>query len=635
MGNRYFQDKEPVEFRKRYTIATIIAGVLFFIIIVRLWHLQILKGSYYGDLSHHNKTRTLKSQAPRGIIYDRNGVKVAINRPGFDLYIIPEDVTDWPRTKTMLKELVGIDEETIKERLKRAKGQPPFRAVKLKEDLSWEETVKIESFKFEMHGVMLDVTPKREYIYGPALSHLIGYLGELNIDELKRLKSRGYDAGDYLGKYGLERSYEEFLHGKDGFKDIEVDALGRKINVLGWTPPYPGYDITLTIDLQAQLTAWQALGTNAGAVIALDPRTGEVLAMVSKPAFDPEKLSAGVISSKDWKALVRDPLHPLTNRVIQGQYPPASTFKPIVAASALAEKAIKPDTLIESGPVFRFAGRGYRDWKEEGHGIINYKRAIIESSDTFFYQVGLMLGVDTLAKHAESFGFGKSTGIRLGGEKHGLVPSSRWKKRVKHERWYRGETISVAVGQGFMLTTPLQLASAYMAIANGGTLLRPEIVKKISMPDGKTIVEFTPEIRGRVDIPPDILKKIRKALKGVVNDKKGTARVLRNKRLKIAGKTGTAQVAHMVERERDLEKIQYKLRDHAWFVGFAPYDDPKIVVAVLVEHGGFGARAAAPIAKKVIRAYLTGKRESDVKALAKKAHNPGAELPRPGPWSAR
>ncbi len=630
MGGRYFQEKEPVELKKRASLATILASILFFVIVVRLWHLQIMKGRYYADLSRHNKTRTIKSQAPRGILYDRTGIKLAVNRPGFDLYIIPEDVTDWPRTKSMLRELVGIDEETITRKLQKARGQPAFRAVKLKEDLSWEETVKIESFNFEMHGVMLDVTPKREYIFGPALSHLIGYLGELNIAELKRLKSKGYDAGDYLGKYGLEKTYEEYLHGKDGFKDIEVDALGRKINVLGWTPPYPGSDITLTIDLKTQLTAWQALGTNAGAVVALDPRTGEVIAMVSKPAFDPERLSAGVITSKDWKALVRNPLHPLTNRVIQGQYPPASTFKPIVAASALAEKAITPQTLIDSGPVFMFAGRPYRDWKEEGHGVINYKRAIIESSDTFFYQVGLLLGVDVIAKHARSFGFGALTGIRLGGEKSGLVPSKEWKKRVKKERWYKGETISVAVGQGFVLATPLQLASAYVAIANGGTLFRPGLVKKISTPDGKVLEEFTPEIRGRVDIPPDILRKIREALKGVVNDKKGTARVLRDRRLKIAGKTGTAQVAHMIEREHDLEKVRYKLRDHAWFVGFAPYDDPQIVVAVLVEHGGFGARAAAPVAKEVIRAFLTGKKPA---AASKKTTAAPASEPPGAPWS--
>ncbi len=608
MGERFFHDKEPLEFKKRVYLATILAGILFFVIIVRLWQLQIMNGSYYGLQSRHNKTRTVKSQAPRGIIYDRSGIKLVINRPGFDLYIIPEDVTDWPGTKKKLNKLTGLTEKTINAKLKRASGRPAFRAVKLKEDLSWEETVKIESFNFEMNGVMLDVTPKREYIYGRSLSHLIGYLGELNVEELKKLKSSGYDAGDYLGKYGLEKSIEGSLRGQDGFKDLEVDALGRKINVLGWTPPFPGQDVTLTIDIKTQLAAWQAMGDNAGAIVALEAKTGRVLAMVSSPSFEPNKLSAG-ITHKDWKRLVRDPLHPLTNRVIQGQYPPASTFKPLVAAAGLSTKAIKPGTIIDSGPVFKFAGRDYRDWKAEGHGKINYKRAIMESSDTFFYQLGLTLGIDVLSEYSKSFGLGSSTGISIGGEKKGLVPSSEWKKRVKKERWYQGETISVAVGQGFMLATPLQLASSYAAIANGGTLYRPKIVEKIATSDGKVLQKFTPEIRGRVDVSPKILKMIRKALRGVVTDKKGTARVLRNKRLKIAGKTGTAQVARLTVRERDIEKIRYKLRDHAWFVGFAPYDNPEIVVAVLVEHGGFGASAAAPIAKKVFKAYLTKRSE--------------------------
>ncbi|MFQ5480566.1 MAG: penicillin-binding protein 2 [Thermodesulfobacteriota bacterium] len=606
MGERYFQEKEPLQFKKRVYLATILAAILFFVLIVRLWHLQIMKGSFYGLQSRHNKTRTVKSQAPRGIIYDRNGIKLVINRPGFDLYIIPEDVTDWPGTKSMLNKLTGLTEDTINKRLKRASGRPPFRAVKLKEDLSWEETVKIESFNFEMNGVMLDVTPKREYIYGRALSHLIGYLGELNIEELKRLHSKGYDAGDYLGKYGLEKSIEEHLRGTDGFKDLEVDALGRKINVLGWTPPFPGHEVTLTIDIKTQLAAWQAMGSNAGAVVALEPKTGRILAMLSSPSFDPNKISAG-ITHKDWNNLLKNPLHPLTNKVIQGQYPPASTFKPLVAASGLADKAIKPETLIESGPAFHFAGRSYRDWKAEGHGIINYKRAIIESSDTFFYQLGLLLGVNTLAKHSRSFGLGSPTGIRLDGEKSGLVPDSEWKKRVKKERWYQGETISVAVGQGFMLATPIQMASAFAAIANGGTLYRPAVIEQVTTPEGKVLQDFKPEISGRVDISAGILKKIRMALRAVVTDKDGTARLLSSNRLKIAGKTGTAQVAHMIERERDLEKIQYKLRDHAWFVGFAPYDDPQIVIAVLVEHGGFGASSAAPIAKKIFKAYLTNR----------------------------
>ncbi len=606
MGGGYFQDKEPREFRRRVFAAMLFVAAVFFILVARLWYLQIMESSYYRDLSKNNRIRTVKSPAPRGLIYDRNGLKLAENRPGFDLYLVPEDVADWTKTRNMLSDLAGIDAGTIDKKLFRAKGRPPFRAVKLKEDLSWEETVKIESYKFEMPGVILDAAPKRDYLYSGATAHLIGYLGELNIKELKKLKPMGYDPGDLIGKYGVEKSFEEYIRGVDGIKEIEVDALGRKMDVVGWTPPYPGNDIELTIDLKTQITAWEALGDRAGAAVAIEPDTGRILALVSTPAFDPGRLSTG-ISEDDWKRLLSNPFKVLTNRAIQGQYPPASTFKPITAAAALAEKTIKPDTLIYSGPSFTFAGREYRDWKKKGHGKINYLRAIIESSDTFFYQVGLKLGVDTLAKHSKDFGFGSVTGVNLTGEQDGLVPTSGWKKRAFGERWYDGETISVAVGQGYTLCTPLQLVSAYAAIANGGTLYVPKIVEEIKSPSGQVLKRFTPEKRGDTGISRETLKRIREALEGVVNDKKGTAHWLKRRGLKIAGKTGTAQVAKMIERIKDIKKVPYKYRDHAWFVGFAPYDDPKIAVAVIVEHGGFGAVAAAPVAAKIMSAYLKGR----------------------------
>lgn len=606
MGGGYFQDKEPREFKRRVFAAILFVAAAFFILVARFWYLQIMESSYYRDLSKNNRIRTVKSPAPRGLIYDRNGVKLAENRPGFDLYLVPEDVAEWTGAKNMLMGLAGIDSETVDKKLLRAKGRPPFRAVKLKEDLTWEETVKIESYKFEMPGVILDAAPKRDYLYHGATAHLIGYLGELNVQELKELRPRGYDPGDLIGKYGVEKNFEEYIRGVDGIKELEVDALGRKMDVVGWTPPYPGNDVTLTIDLKTQITAWEALSDRAGAAVAMEPGTGRLLALVSTPTFDPGRLSTG-ISEDDWKRLLNNPFKVLANRAIQGQYPPASTFKPITAAAALEEKTIRPYTLIYSGPSFSFAGREYRDWKEEGHGKINYLRAIIESSDTFFYQVGLKLGVDTLAKHSRGMGFGSVTGVNLTGEKDGLVPTSGWKKRALGERWYDGETISVAVGQGYTLCTPLQLVSAYSAIANGGTLYVPKIVEEIKSPSGEVLKRFSPEIRGGTGISGETLKRIRNALKGVVNDKKGTAHYLKRRGLKIAGKTGTAQVAKMGERIKDIEKVPYKYRDHAWFVGFAPYDNPQIAVAVIVEHGGFGAVAAAPVAAKIISAYLKGR----------------------------
>lgn len=600
----YFKDKEPSEFKGRTYIAYALVVTAFFILVVRFWYLQIKEYDYYTELSTNNSTRLIKSPAPRGLIYDRTGEKIAVNRPGFDLYVVPEDVQDWDALKTMLKRLVGLDADKIDEKLKKAKRRPRFQAVTLKEDLSWEETVLIESYKFEMPGILLDVVPKRSYLFGEATAHVLGYLGEISEDELRDGVGGGtYNSGEQIGKYGLEKSFDDELKGTDGGKEIEVDALGRKMKVVSWSPPYTGSDMTLTIDLKTQIAAWNALKDHVGAAVAIEPSTGRVLAIVSTPAFDPNALSSG-ISQEDWTTLIRNPRKILNNRAIQGLYPPASTFKPIHASAALEEKAIKPSTEIFSGPVFRFAGRDYRDWRAEGHGSINVKRAIIESSDTFFYQTGLMLGVDTLARYAKSFGFGSRSGIELMNEKSGLVPTSAWKKKALGERWYDGETISVSVGQGYMLATPLQLANAYATIANGGTLYTPRLVEKIET-GGKTVMESAPTVRSTIPISAKNLSYIKEGLRGVVTDEDGTARSLHYARLGIAGKTGTAQVRRMVEREHDIEKTEYKFRDHAWFAGYAPYDDPKIAVAVIVEHGGFGSSAAAPIAREIFRAYLS------------------------------
>jgi penicillin-binding protein 2 len=601
--SEYFKRREPRELTNRLIYVTIFVAVAFLIIAIRLWSLQIMKGGHYTELSKHNRIRTVKSRAPRGIIYDRTGIKLADNRPGFDLYIVPEDVTDWDKTHSALKKLSALDAATIKQKLEKAKGRPPFQAVKLKEDLSWEETVKIESHKFELPGIILDVTPKRQYLYGSLFAHLIGYVSEINDSELKRLSKKRYRPGDQLGKSGIEKSYESALRGTDGTKEIEVDAIGRKIQVVNTYPPFPGNDVTLTVDIKTQLAAWVAMQNKAGAVIAMEPSTGRILAMLSTPGFSPNQLSSG-ISRAEWAELIGDPGDLLMNRAIQGLYPPASTYKPIHAIAALEEGVIEPSTMIHAGPSFRFGRRNYRDWRAGGHGTINVERAIIESADTFFYQVGLDLGIDKLAKYSRIFGFGKKTGIALGNEKSGLVPSSEWKLKVYQERWFEGETISVAVGQGYTLTTPLQLLNAYAAIANGGTLYKPKIVEEIKTASGDILKRFVANENSTLGVSEETLSLIKTALRGVVTDEKGTAQFLRWSRLKIAGKTGTAQVVKLIKRTKNIEEIPYKLRDHAWFAGYAPYDDPKIAVVVLVEHGGFGASAAAPVAQKLFRAYL-------------------------------
>jgi penicillin-binding protein 2 len=600
----YFDDKDPRELKQRILYVTILVVIIFFGLAVRFWSLQALHGTHFKELSENNRIRTLKSVAPRGIIYDRTGIMLADNRPGFDLYIVPEDVTDWNATKKLLGSLIALDAKSIDKKLEKAKSRPKFQPIKLKEDLSWEETVKVESYKFEIEGIFLEVAPKRRYLFKESIAHVLGYLGEVNERELKKLKAKGYTSGDQIGRYGLEKSYETMLKGKSGKKEVEVDAVGRKIKVVNWSPPYPGNDLTLTIDLKTQQAAWEAMRDVAGAAIAIEPSTGRILAMLSTPSFDPNLLSSG-ITNVQWRELINNPLDILTNRAIQGLYPPASTFKPLHAIAALEEGELTPETIIHSGPSFWFGGREYRDWKRGGHGKINVHRAIVESSDTFFYQVALKLGVDRLAEYSKKFGLGKKTGIRLQNEKAGLVPSVEWKRKTYNKKWYLGETINAGVGQGYLLTTPLQLLNAYVAIANGGTLYRPQLVAEVHSPTGKSIKNFIPEVLSMTETSPDTFERVRRALLGVVEEEGGTARGLRWSKLGIAGKTGTAQVVRLGKvRPEKLEDVQYKFRDHAWFAGFAPYDNPKIVVVVLVEHGGFGSVAAAPVAQKMFKAYL-------------------------------
>lgn len=610
-------DKEPRELKDRLPLVAGFVLLAFLILFSRFWYLQVMEGPYFKELSQNNRIRLVSTPAPRGLIFDRNGVRLAENRPGFDLYIVPEDVKDWEKTKKTISRLVKVDGATIEEKIKNSTGRPPFQPVKLKEDLTWDEMTMVESFKFELPGVLLEVGPKRDYPFKEITAHLIGYLGEINMAEIKRFNKGGggkpYRPGASVGKSGVEVSFEHFLRGLDGGKQVEVDANGSVIKTLKSVPPFPGNNLRLSIDINTQLAAWEAMKDKAGAVVAIDPTNGRILAMVSTPSFDPNLLTTG-ISKENWEAIRDHPENVLTNRVIQGQYPPASTFKVITAAAALEEKVIKPSTKIYAGPSFWFAGRAYRDWKEEGHGKISVHRAIVESADTFFYQVGLKVGIEKIARYAGNFGLGRKTGIKLKNEKPGLVPTDAWKRRVHGSPWYTGETLSVSVGQGFLLLTPLQLLNAYAAIANGGKLYTPQLVVEIEDPEGEIIKKFSPEEKSHIMVSKQTLKLLKAALRGVVDEKGGTAGWMKKAGLKIAGKTGTAQVVTMKERSKNIEDQPLKLRDHAWFVGFAPYDDPKIAVAVVVEHGGFGSSVAAPVALRLFRAYLEEKDEGGAKA---------------------
>jgi penicillin-binding protein 2 len=601
--NLYQEQEKSRDLIGKLYVAAGFVFFFFFLITVRLWYLQVIKSADLKKLSENNRIRLVKTTAPRGIIFDFNGNRLVENRPGFNLIATREDLKDLNTLKTILPQIVDILPKDIDESLKRGRSLPPYQTIKLKKDLDWKEVARLESYKTDLPGIGLEVGPRRLYPRNGLASHLIGYVGEIEEEQLKRFKDTNYRAGDIVGKYGVEESWEKYLRGTNGGKQIEVDALGREIALLKKINPMPGNNLFLTIDLHTQSVAKRLMEGKAGAVVALNPQNGKVIAMVSSPTFDPNIFTTG-LTRNDWEKLLKIPFDILTNRAIQGQYPPASIFKVITAAALLEEGIISSSTEIFSGPNFKFAGMTYRDWKAEGHGIINIHRAIVESSDTFFYQTGLMLGVDKLAYYAKGFGLGKKTKIELKGEKAGLVPTKGWKSAVYKEPWYMGETISVSVGQGFMLTTPLQMANVYSAIANGGRLYLPQIVDRVETPAGKVIWRFTIKEIGKIPASQRTIDILRSALKGVVNDEKGTARGIKVKEIDIAGKTGTAQVIKLDKEKDKSEDVPYELRDHSWFAGYAPADDPQIVVVVLVEHGGFGARIAAPIARDVIMAYL-------------------------------
>jgi penicillin-binding protein 2 len=446
----------------------------------------------------------------------------------------------------------------------------------------------------------------------------MGYLGEIDEDELKQSRDAPYRMGDMIGKNGVEYQWEADLKGVDGGRQIEVDALGREIKPLRSVEPFPGNNLILTLDLELQKVAEEAFQDKSGALIAMDPKTGRILAMVSKPSFDPN-LFARNISTEEWKSLMENPGHPLQNKGIQGQYPPGSVFKIITAIAGLESGIIDPDTQMPCTGIYTYGNRDFRCWKDGGHGRLSLHRAIVESCDIFFYQVGLKVGVDLIARYANEFGLGRTTGISLPHEKPGIVPSTSWKKKSSGAPWYSGETLSLAVGQGYLNTTPLQLLSLISAIANGGKLYFPQVVERVENIYGDVLDEYPPIEQGRVNVSENTLHIIQEALLGAVNEPHGTGLACALKEVKVSGKTGTAQVIRMPEnfQRGDMDRMPLRFKDHAWFVAYAPYEDPTIAIVVLVEHGGFGAAAAVPIAKKVLERFFGLEQPSPPKVARK------------------
>jgi penicillin-binding protein 2 len=569
---------------------------------VRLYYLQIIKHHELSELADRNRIRIQRTPALRGLVYDVHHRQLVDTRPSFDAVMVPEDATDLGQTVNRLEKLLGEDGAAKRLEDAEEQGRPDFEPVTVEEKLNWQQVVALETHQLELPGVSLQVSPQRHYIYGSLAAHLLGYVGEVTTKDLARLPD--YRMGDEIGKFGLERSWEDTLRGDSGGQEIEVDAVGRRLRLLREIPEKPGDSIIMTIDLDLQRVAEEAIGDRGGALVALDPNTGYILAMASHPAFDPNVFADGITSSQ-WRALTTDPTNPLENRVTQGAYPPGSTFKIVDSIAGLSDGAITPKTAFFCPGGMYFGGREYRCWRKQGHGTISVHRAIIESCDVFFYNVGQHLGIDRLAAWAHALGFGKETGIELHNERSGVIPSTQWKWRRYRERWYPAETLSVAIGQGYVTVTPLQLAELAAEVGNGGIFFQPQFVKEIDSIDGTPVKVFPPIIRSRVRIDPAVLDLVRSAMVGVVNGGDGTAHGARLNEVIVAGKTGTAQVIKEAQGVRVKENQgPERYRDHGWFMAFAPADHPRIAVACIIEHGGHGGSSAGPVVKAVMQEFF-------------------------------
>jgi len=584
--------------------AGIVIIVVFAVLLMRLVYLQIIKGEEYRRLSENNCIRLKSVKASRGLIYDRNGKLLVDNRPSFNLKLITEDAGSVQETVDKVAGLIDVPMEELWDRIEKNGGNMFYKPLVLRENLTRNQVAAIEANKFDLPGIIIDVEPRRHYIHEKTGAHLLGYLGEINKKELDSGRHPDVYSGDSIGRYGVEKSFESLLHGKRGGRQVEVDADGRIIKVLKTVEPEPGKNLYLTMDLELQQAADSMMKDRSGAVVAMDPSNGEVLVMGSYPEFNQNDFIGGISVAK-WRKLMSNPNKPMINKAIQGEYPPASTYKIVSTIAALEEGIVDKNTQFHCPGYYRYGNRTYRCWKKGGHGDVDIIKAIEQSCDVFFYQVGEKAGVDVLAEYAKGCGLGRKTGIVLDNERSGLVPTADWKEKRFGVPWQGGESLSIAIGQGYNLVTPLQMATLASAVGNGGILYRPRVLKRVMDAEDRVLEKGEPEINGGIPAGRKTMELLKQGLLQVVQGKRGTARRIRLEKVQIAGKTGTAQVFSIKDRENlDMESLDYFLRDHAWFVCYAPAKDPVIAVSVLVEHGEHGSSAAAPIARAVVTKYL-------------------------------
>jgi penicillin-binding protein 2 len=598
-------------FQFRLMVAAVFVGVVFLLLLSRLFYLQVMQHDYYQLLAEKNRVNIVPVVPHRGVILDRNGVTLASNFAAYTLEITPNQVSDLDALIEELSALVEITPKDLRRFRKMLDEEPDFSSIPIRTRLNDEEVALFAVNQYRIPGAQINARLIRHYPNAEVASHVVGYIGRLSEGEYAGLEKKGrafnYTKSDYIGKVGLEQYYEQELRGVTGYEHVETDANGHSIRTLRSILPVSGNNLLLAMDVRLQQIAEEAFGDYRGSLVAIEPETGGVLAFVSRPGFDPNLFVEG-IDPAQWTALNESPDHPLNNRALQGVYPPGSTYKPFMALAGLELGKRTPEYSISDPGYFTLGGRGhvFRDWKAGGHGIVDLHKAIVESCDTYFYELAQDLGIDMIQNFMAQFGFGKRTGIDIAGEVAGLLPSREWKKRRFGQRWYVGDTISIGIGQGYNLVTPLQLASATAILANGGQVFRPHLVQHIQNAQTNELETVEPFPIAQVPLQPRHLDLVRDAMVDVTRPGGTAAWAGSGAKYSFAGKTGTAQVIGLKGQKYDEDAIDERYRDHALFIAFAPAEAPKIAVALLVENGGHGSSTAAPIARKVFDYYLLG-----------------------------
>jgi penicillin-binding protein 2 len=602
--------RERYLFQARAIVALLFTLVLLLTLLARLFYLQLMQHDHYATLSTNNRVSVQPLAPTRGLIYDRNGVILAQNLPTYSLELVRERVEEMEWTLSEIGKLIQVEEDDLERFRRELQRRRRFEAVPLRFRLDDNEVALIAVNLHRLPGVEINSSLTRHYPQGELTAHSIGYVGRINENELKNLDPTTYAATTYIGKIGVERNYEALLHGEVGHQQVETNARGRVQRVLQRTPPRPGQNLYLNIDTALQRVAHQAFGEERGALVAIEPQSGAILSLVSIPSYDPNIFINGV-PLKTYNDLTNDRDQPLFNRALRGQYPPGSTIKPFIGLAGLELNQITTSDTIACKGWFSLKNddHRYRDWKKGGHGEIGLTRAIVESCDVFFYDLSLKLGIDRISSFMAHFGFGNTTNSDLGGEASGLLPSREWKRRVRKEPWFPGETLITSIGQGFNLATPLQLSSATATLALRGRQMRPLVVREIEEPGSQQRTPLPPTLVSQVPITDaGNWLRIERAMAQVVHGPNGSARrISHGLQYEMAGKTGTSQVFTLAQdAEYEAEEITKRLRDHALFIAFAPADKPRIAVALIVENGGSGGAVAAPIARQVIDRYLLG-----------------------------